>query len=67
MASLDHRNIVPYYGTNRDSHYLTIFMEYVPGGSISSIIKKFGPLNETVLRVYLKQILAGLDYLHSHG
>ena len=45
---------------------LTIFMEYVSGGSVSALLHKFGNFNERVIRLYTEQILSGLDYLHSH-
>jgi mitogen-activated protein kinase kinase kinase ANP1 len=66
MRKLEHPNIVRYLGTSRDDEMLNIFMEYVPGGSISSLISRFGKFSETVVRVYTKQILAGLVYLHEH-
>ena len=66
MQSLSHVNIVSYWGTEVSAKYLTIFMEYVPGGSIATMLKKFGPFNERLIRVYTAQVLSGLDYLHSH-
>lgn len=39
-------------------------MELLPGGSIKSIIEKFGKLDETIIRHYLKQLINGLKYLH---
>jgi hypothetical protein len=54
-------------GTERSSGSLNIFLEYVPGGSIASLLAKFGSFRETVVRVYTRQILSGLAYLHGHG
>jgi serine/threonine protein kinase len=56
-----------YIGTQYADSNLYIFMEYIPGGCLSSIVKKFGPLNESVVRSYTEQILQGLAYLHSHN
>jgi serine/threonine protein kinase len=42
------------------------FLEYVPGGSIASLLKKFGAFSETVTKKYTYQILRGLEYLHGH-
>lgn len=42
-----------------------IFLEYVEGGSISSMLTRFGRFEESVIRVYTAQILAGLSFLHS--
>ena len=43
------------------------FLEYVPGGSIASILRKLGRFNENVTKSFTAQILDGLDYLHSKG
>ncbi|KAL6752624.1 kinase-like domain-containing protein [Haematococcus lacustris] len=64
LRQLNHRNIVRYLGTERCDDTLNIFLEFVPGGSIASLIDKFGPLQESVVRKYTQQILRGLEYLH---
>eukprot|EP01132_Coremiostelium_polycephalum_P004762 gene4762-5941_t len=46
MKSLKHENIVRYLGTCLDSTHLNVFLEYVPGGSISSLLARFGPFSE---------------------
>ena len=67
LQGLDHPNIVRYLGIQRATDALHIFLEYVPGGSIASLLAKFGSFRESVVKVYTKQILLGLDYLHAHG
>ncbi|KAM9380265.1 mitogen-activated protein kinase kinase kinase 19 [Phaethornis superciliosus] len=66
LKTLKHVNIVTYLGTSLENNILSIFMEFVPGGSISSIINRFGPLPEIVLCKYTKQILQGVAYLHDN-
>ena len=66
-ARLMHQNIVRYLGMERTADSLCIFLEYVSGGSLKDLIKKFGVLPESVLRTYTRQILLGLHYLHKHG
>ncbi|NXJ74018.1 M3K19 kinase, partial [Trogon melanurus] len=66
LKTLKHVNIVTYLGTCLEDNILSIFMEFVPGGSISSIISRFGPLPEIVLCKYTKQILQGVAYLHDN-
>ncbi|KAL3599084.1 hypothetical protein D5086_007002 [Populus alba] len=47
---------------------LNVFIEYMAGGSLSDIAEKFGgALEEEVIRLYTKQILNGLKYLHENG
>ena len=67
LQDLNHPNIVRYLGTQRTQDALNIFLEYVPGGSIASLLAKFGSFQESVVRVYTKQILQGLVYLHGQG
>ncbi|KAH9304474.1 hypothetical protein KI387_008878 [Taxus chinensis] len=67
LRNLSHRNIVRYLGTAREDHALNILLEFVPGGSISSLLGKFGSFTEPVIRMYTKQLLQGLEYLHKHG
>lgn len=64
LSKLRHKNIVRYLGTSKDEDYLMIFMEYVSGGTISSLLQKYGKFNETLLRVYAQHVLEGLEYLH---
>ncbi|XP_065606345.1 mitogen-activated protein kinase kinase kinase 19 [Cyrtonyx montezumae] len=66
LKTLKHVNIVTYLGTCLEDNILSIFMEFVPGGSISSILNRFGPLPEIVLCKYTKQILEGVAYLHDN-
>jgi hypothetical protein len=66
MRKLSHPNIVRYIGTERDAKELVIFLELVPGGSISSMLGKYGKFKESVVRGYCREILHGLEYLHAN-
>lgn len=64
--------IVEYIGfdtTNENSKNIyNLFLEYIPGGSLSNVIKKQGgPIDENLIKLYTHQILLGLDYLHSNN
>jgi len=68
MKTLRHRNVCGYLGTERsegeDTKILNILLEYVPGGSISQLLESFGAFGEAVIKIYTRQILMGLEYLH---
>uniref|UniRef100_A0A672HBY4 Mitogen-activated protein kinase kinase kinase 3 n=1 Tax=Salarias fasciatus TaxID=181472 RepID=A0A672HBY4_SALFA len=68
LKNLHHERIVQYYGSLRDrsEKTLTIFMEYMPGGSVKDQLKAYGALTENVTRKYTRQILEGMSYLHSN-
>ncbi|XP_078084177.1 mitogen-activated protein kinase kinase kinase 19 isoform X3 [Mustelus asterias] len=66
LKNLKHVNIVSFLGTNLEANVVSIFMEFVPGGSIAGVISRFGPLPEPVCCTYTKQILKGVDYLHDN-
>lgn len=67
LRNLSHPNIVRYLGTAREDDALNILLEFVPGGSIASLLGKFGSFTEPVIRMYTKQLLQGLEYLHNNG
>lgn len=67
LKSLNHVNIVRYYGAEIDAQYLHIFQEWVPAGSVTLMLQKFGPFPIAVLRQYLLQTLKGLAYLHENN
>jgi serine/threonine protein kinase len=67
LKDLDHENIVQYLGYERTATTLSIFLEYVPGGSVGRCLKKHGRFEENVVRSLIGQTLKGLAYLHERG
>lgn len=69
LRDLEHPHIVKYIYTDADPEKkrVDILLEYVSGGSLSSLLKKFGPFNEKITKIYLAQILDALVYIHSKG
>ena len=67
LRSFRQPNIVRYIGTEINQAHLSIFLEYVPGGSLKALIDKFGALEESVAKSYTRQLLIGLEYLHRNG
>jgi mitogen-activated protein kinase kinase kinase len=67
MQHLDHVNIVQYLGCERKEMSISIFLEYISGGSVGSCLRKHGKFEETVVSSLTRQTLAGLAYLHREG
>ena len=65
LQGLSHPHIVQYLGTSSDEEHLNIFLEYVPGGSIAGMLKQYNTFQEPLIRNFTRQILEGLEYLHS--
>ncbi|PQE32440.1 MAP kinase kinase kinase protein [Rutstroemia sp. NJR-2017a WRK4] len=67
MQHLDHVNIVQYLGCERGEMSISIFLEYISGGSVGSCLRKHGKFEEVVVSSLTRQTLEGLAYLHREG
>ncbi|KAJ3115294.1 hypothetical protein HK100_001408 [Physocladia obscura] len=65
LKNLYHENIVSYQGFSQTHEHLNIIMEYCENGSLYSILQKFGTFPETLVSLYIGQVLEGLEYLHA--
>lgn len=65
--TLRHPNIVSYLGHDYTDQHLYIYLEFVAGGSIASVLSEFGPLKGPPLRKATFGMLEGLDYLHTRS
>ncbi|XP_051126898.1 mitogen-activated protein kinase kinase kinase 3 [Andrographis paniculata] len=64
LSKLSHPNIVQYYGSDLSDQRLSVYLEYVSGGSIHKLLQEYGSFGEPVIQNYTRQILSGLAYLH---
>lgn len=64
LRDLQHPNIVQYLGASSSAEHLNIFLEYVPGGSVQTMLNSYGALREPLIRNFVRQIVTGLAYLH---
>ena len=70
LRSLEHPNLIKYYSVEEDLSHpdcIVIISEVSNGESLSNLIKKFGVLEEKLIRQYIFQLLEGVEYLHSQG
>ncbi|KAF7507302.1 hypothetical protein GJ744_010736 [Endocarpon pusillum] len=67
MQHLEHANIVQYLGCERKEFSISIYLEYIAGGSVGSCLRKHGKFEESVVKSLTRQTLEGLAYLHREG
>ena len=67
LAGLEHPNIVSYLGSYTRGATVHLVMEYVPCGSLESLMQTYRHIALPALRMYATDILNGLHYLHTNG
>nr|CDS27313.1 mitogen activated protein kinase kinase kinase [Hymenolepis microstoma] len=69
MRRLYHPNILRLFGIayNPEKKHVDIFVEWMPGGSITSLLNQYGAFTETVSLAYILQVIRGISCLHKHG
>lgn len=65
FANLHHENVVQYLSLYVSESFVIEIMEFVPGGSLDTLLKSFGCLRPESMRRYLRDITRGLGYLHA--
>ena len=67
LNQLSHPNIVQYYGSELGEETLSVYLEYVSGGSIHKLLQEYGSFKEPVIQNYTRKIVSGLAYLHARN
>ncbi|OBZ76590.1 Serine/threonine-protein kinase svkA [Grifola frondosa] len=66
LAQCDSEYVTRYYGSFVVAYKLWIVMEYLAGGSCLDLLKP-GAFSEPHIAVICRELLLGLDYLHTEG
>eukprot|EP01062_Namystynia_karyoxenos_P082441 TRINITY_DN9284_c0_g4_i1.p1 TRINITY_DN9284_c0_g4~~TRINITY_DN9284_c0_g4_i1.p1 ORF type:complete len:1631 (+),score=390.21 TRINITY_DN9284_c0_g4_i1:109-5001(+) len=65
LSNLQHANIVAYCGSAVVGRHIIVIMEYLPGGSLATLLEQFGgKVLRTSAQRYTKDMLWGLEFLH---
>lgn len=67
QARFRHENIAELYGVLLWNQSIHLFMEAGEGGSVLEKLDSCGPMREFEIIWVTKQVLRGLEYLHSHN
>jgi len=69
LRQLEEEHIVTYYDPEIHDveQKIYILQEYIPAGSIKNLLEKFDCFEEKLIKIYAKQILEGIEYIHSQG
>lgn len=67
MARLDNRNLVKIYENEFADGMCYLVVEYVPGGSLSTLISRVNRLPARIALQITSHVLKGLGELHRHG
>lgn len=63
IKNLNHRNIVKYFDAVVKDHRIYLILEYLEGGSLGTLCRR-SIFPESLIKLYIFQILEGLEYLH---
>jgi serine/threonine protein kinase len=66
-SELDHQNILSINSYGQYNGLPYIVMPYMPGGTLSEYVTRYGPLPLSQAQHYLEQIASALDYAHENG
>ena len=67
LHTMQHEKIVHYFETIRTDSHLYLVLEYMENGSLAGVVRKYGCFPEALVAMYMRQVLDGLEWLHSHG
>lgn len=69
MLQLNHPNVLRLFGAVYCSRraVVDLFVEWMPGGSVTGLLRQYGAFNESVTLAYGLQVVRGLAYLHRNG
>eukprot|EP01120_Amphizonella_sp_Union-15-10_P014724 TRINITY_DN724_c0_g1_i1.p1 TRINITY_DN724_c0_g1~~TRINITY_DN724_c0_g1_i1.p1 ORF type:complete len:399 (-),score=67.99 TRINITY_DN724_c0_g1_i1:156-1352(-) len=65
VSSYHHPSIANLHKVVEDENFIYLFVEYMPGGDIISLLEKKGKLSEKEARIVIRSIAKSIQFLHS--
>lgn len=65
LKTLKHRHIIQLKDFMWDENYVYLIMEYCGGGDLSSYLKKYRIIHESVAKFFLQQLASALQFMRS--
>ena len=66
-SQLEHPHILTIYSYGEQDGMPYIVMPYMPGGTLSEYVQRYGALSLQNAQRYIGQVASALDYAHAHG
>ena len=69
MSRLNHPHVVALYEVCSSKDFFCLALEFFPGGNLCDLVQDNpnGKLEKEQSRIYFKQLVEGMDYIHSKG
>jgi protein kinase X len=67
LKELDHPFIANLKGFTQDSKFVYLFLEYIPGGDIFTLLRNCEAFSNSRTKFYISQIIVTFDYLHKRN
>jgi len=67
LKQLQHENVIKYIDMIISESHINLVLEYIESGSLAQVVEKFGVFPESLVAMYMEQVLQGLAYLHHNG
>ncbi|XP_033758594.1 serine/threonine-protein kinase Chk1-like [Pecten maximus] len=64
---LNHDNVIKFFGFRKNGNMQYLFLEYASGGELFDRIEPDIGMSQGDANKYFKQLMAGVEYLHSRG
>ena len=66
-SQLSHSGIIQLHDVQIDSQNIYIILELCSNGNLEQLVQSTGGIDENTSMIYFKQIIEGIQYLHSRG